>query len=566
MSYLRPYQIECRDAVIRELSNGAKSTLIVMPTGTGKTETALDIIDTWPDQECDILCLSHRQELVQQPWERWHKKTGHYAEREQAEFKRSLLRGRSRVTFASKDSLHPERLREAFPDPNAVGLIWVDEAHHLARQNKSYQHILEYFSGNPNMRMFGVTATPDRTDEQALGQSFDSVAFDFPLLDPAGGVSAIGDGWLVQIEQQYVVIEELEYETVKTRGGDFVESDLEKLMMMDKPLYKRTSAILQLAAQMPTLCFAAGIKQAITEAKIFNAHEDNSAYAIASRVDDEDRHDFVINSQDIEGRKQMLKRWGNGQFQYVCNVGVFTEGMDAPHVMVISMGRPTKSRSLYAQMLGRGTRILKNVVEGDGWRLDTKEQRLAAIAASQKPFMTALDFVGNSRHSLISAADILGGSYSDEVVEAAKKKLASGTRNVREALAAAEADIKNEMEKRRRIQAKAQVSTRKIDPFGVVGIVPPREPGWHKGRKPTGPMNECLARFKVDQKDIDSFTFCEAKAMIGQLIKRAQAGLATYKQSKILEKHGFSGNMTFDEAKATIDRIAASGWSLRNTG
>ena len=566
MSYLRPYQIEARDSATRELSNGSMSTLVVLPTGCGKTETALDIIDQWPDQDCDILCLAHREELVWQPWERWEKKTGQYAGIEIAENKRSLAKGRSRVTFASKDSLYPERLRAAFPDPHKVGLIWVDEAHHLTTKNKSYQHILDYFmSANSDCRLLGVTATPDRADEVALGQVFDSVAYDFPLLDPDGGPSAIGDGWLVPLQQEFVTVEDLDFDLVGTRGGDFVDGQLEKMLLEDKPLYRITSATMEIAVARTTLCFAAGINQAINEAVIFNAARDGSAYAIASRVDKSMEHPFVIASQDKLNRRRTLKRWGQGEFQYFCNVGVFTEGMDEPRIACISMGRPTKSRSLYAQMAGRGTRVLSGVIEGrsdDGsyWRLDTPEERKVAIAASGKPSVLILDFVGNSRHSLMSVADILGGRYPDEVVEKAKKKT-KGPNDVQQALEAAEDEVKQEMERRRKVEAKAKnVQRRKIDPFSVVGAVPTREPGWHKGRKPTRKQKAALEKFKIDNKDIDQMSFWQASKMLDNLIGRSKSGKATYNQCRLLAKYGESPDLSFEQASSVIDKIAKNNW------
>lgn len=565
MNWLRPYQEECRTAVIENLSNGSKSTLYVQPTGTGKTEIAMSIIETWPDQGCGVLCLSHREELVYQPWERWHARHGEYCELEMGQYRRSH-RGH-RVTFASKDSLHPRRLESAFPDPKSVGLIWCDEAHHLAKKNESYQHIIRYFmEQNPDCRLFGCTATPDRTDEEALGQTFDSVAYDFPLYDPSGAPSAIGDGWLVPIDQEYVVVEELKFEKVGSRGGDFIDSQLERMILEDKALYRIVAATKELAGQSTTLCFASGINMAVAEAAILNAEVSGSAYAICSRVDEENSHDFVIDSRDKDARRRTLKRWGRGDFQFMCNVGVFTEGTDEPTIACVSMGRPTKSRSLYAQMAGRGMRILKNVIEGDGWRLETPDERKAAIASSAKPRVLLLDFVGNSRHSLISSVDILGGRYDDAVVEKAKERLATGKReNVQQALEAAQDEVNRELEKRKQVRAKAQaMSITKVNPFAVVGVIPTREPGWHKGRKPTSGQKRALTNFKVEQREIDKMSYWEATKVLDKLIGRAKEGKATYKQSKLLAKHGFPTDVSFDQAKATIDKIAQSGWTLKH--
>ena len=334
MSYLRDYQIEIRDAVLTELNSGVTSTLYVQPTGTGKTEVALDIIDQWPDKSCQILCIAHRQELIYQPFNRWQQKTGEYGNMEMAEFRK----GKSRLTFASKDSLHPDRLRKAFPDPKAVGLIWIDEAHHLAATSKSYNHILEYFTeANFDCRYFGCTATPDRTDELALGQMFNSVAADYPLIahdEP----NAIGDGWLVPIEQEIVIVEELAFEGVGSRGGDFIDGQLQKMLMENKGVERIVAATRQIADGRTTLLFAAGIEQAVLEAEILNAEQPDSAYVIASRIPEGKDFEWVVPSQDRERRQRMLKRWSRGEFPYLANVGVFTEGMDEPTIACISMG------------------------------------------------------------------------------------------------------------------------------------------------------------------------------------------------------------------------------------
>jgi len=861
MTYLRPYQIEIRDAVLRELSNGSRTTLYVVPTGCGKTQIALDTIDQWPDKQCHVLCLAHRQELIWQPWNRWEQKTGEHANIEMSELHRSPTR--SRLTFASKDSLHAGRLRQSYPDPKAVGLIWVDECfpagtlvdghpietiqpgdviksydhqqhavspksvlhvmsrpapaklirltfddgglivctpnhpfcvplggsheyvpaamlclgdmvltissvkgdadalrylrtadqtthqisreqvstdvlqgmpsqslftsygthkspgcigeddrtqsdgspgrsseslhatarnameascsgwqwppsytspavtvmclgvadrgcgansnskgfwlpdllqaryrqsgaedrdrsrwtkpssavetgagqeeteipgiarlvcaevlergdlefgrycgrdglvynlevednhnyfaegilvhncHHLARSNKSYAHILDYFlSANPDCRMFGCTATPDRADEKALGAVFETVAAEYPLLDPAGGPSAIADGWLVPIEQEIVFVEELEFERVGSRGGDFIDSQLQKMLIENKAVEKLVAATRQIAGDSTTLMFTSGIEQAILQAGILNAERDGSAYAIASRIPPEMACAWVVNSNDTESRRRILKRWSRGEFPYFSNCAVFTEGMDEPRIACVSMGRPTKSRPLYAQMVGRGTRVLPEVIEGtdehgERWRLETPEERLTAIASSAKPRLIVLDFVGNSRHPLISAADILGGSYEDDVVEGAKNRIKGGEKDVQKALELAKQDAV--LLARQKLRAKATVHRTKVDPFVVLHVAERREPGWHRGRKPTPRQIAALQKFRLEDAEITKLSFQKASDLLDALIKRARQGLCTYRQAKTLEKAGYdSEQVPFEGASAMIDCI-----------
>lgn len=565
--YLRPYQIECRDAVLKELRNGSQRTLYVQPTGTGKTEVALDIIDHWrQDEGGTVLCLSHRQELVSQPHARWYRKTGEHVDIEQGDFKRTG----DRLCFASKDSLHPKRLEKQFPNRREVSLIWVDEGHHLTKKNSSYAHILDYFD---NAKMFACTATPDRSDEVALGQMFDSVAYDYPLLDPAGGPSAIGDGWLANIKQSYIVVESLAFENVGSRGGDFIDGQLERMLLANKAVERFCVATRQYAQenyekQLVTLCFTAGVDQALAEAVSLNAEEDGSAYCMASRGD-VDQYPFLILSSDKDTRRRMLRKFSRAEFQYLTNCAVFTEGFDEPRIGLISMGRPTKSRSCYAQMLGRGTRVLPNLIEGqheDGsyWRVEDKAERLRLIKESAKPHVHVLDFVGNSKHSLVSSADILGGKYPDEVVALAKDRAGSG-KPMTELLEEAEKQHRMNLDVVRRaaVRATAEVRARNIDPFLVLDIAPTREPGWHKGRKPTEKQKQALRWIGLAEHEIGKQTFFSAGQLIGKSKEARNRGEPSYKQKKLLLRSGFpTEGLTKESASAQIDKIVASGYKL----
>ena len=557
---LRDYQETAKSKVFHELSNGSQSTLLVMPTGTGKTQTFLSVALDWP--QGDVLVLAHRQELVWQPFERWKALTGEYGEVEMADFHRSSpSKSRSKITFASKDSLYrPRRLRRAFPDPKRVGLIIIDEAHHAVKQNRTYRSVLEYFD-HPDLRVLGTTATPDRADEAALGQTFDSVAFDYPLLSPDGGASAIGDGWLVPIRQEYVVVDGLDFTRVDSRGGDFVDSSLERELTREAILHRLTSPTMEIVGDRATAVFAAGVKQSSRMAEIFNRRKDGNAYCLVSRVDSDDNHDFVVNSSDKGSRKRLLKRFSNQDFQFLCSVGCLTEGYDEPNIRCLCMGRMTRSRSLAAQMGGRGTRPLAGVVDG----LDSPEQRRAAIASSDKPYVHILDFVGNSRHPLISSLDVLGGSYDDEVVAMAKKKVEEDGReideNVSEILAQTAIHREKLLEKRRSIRAKATYKRKEVDPFRVVGVVSVREPGWHKGRQPTEKQRTALEKFGVENYVVDRMSFWQASSMMDSLVKRSTQKLATYKQCKLLQKHNVATkHLTFDRARGLITRLRNNGW------
>ena len=185
----------------------------------------------------------------------------------------------------------------------------------------------------------------------------------------------------------------------------------------------------------------------------------------------------------------MLAEFAAGKVQVVCNCGVLTEGFDDPGVEVVIMGRPTKSRSLYSQMVGRSTRPLPGVVDGP----ETAEARRAAIAASAKPSCLVVDFVGNAgKHKLVTSADILGGKVSEEAVELAVRRArqAGGPVNMTEALDEAEEELREqkrlaEAARRARLVATARFTTQSVDPFDVLHLDPVKARGWDQGRQLT---------------------------------------------------------------------------------
>jgi hypothetical protein len=208
-------------------------------------------------------------------------------------------------------------------------------------------------------------------------------------------------------------------------------------------------------------------------------------------------------------------------------------------------------------MIGRGTRPIADLVDA----LPDRAARRQAIASSAKPNLMVLDFVGNSgRHQLISVADILGGKISDEVSQRAKDNLKKEGGDVVGALRKAEEELKAELRRRQKIRMKVAVSRTTVDPFGVLQVIPPREPGWHKGRTPTEKQRAALERFKIEPQVVAHLTFVQASALLDKLIGRAREGMATYKQAKLLSRFGESVDVSFEEASHRIDMIARNNW------
>jgi len=218
-------------------------------------------------------------------------------------------------------------------------------------------------------------------------------------------------------------------------------------MTEENHLHAVARPTLDLAGDRPGLVFTVGVEQARLLCALLCRYKPDCAR-------------WVSGTTDPVERRQTVDRYRKGQVQFLCNCGVFLEGFDAPETALVVMARPTKSLTLYAQVLGRATRPLPGLVDG----LGDAGQRKAAILASPKAAATVLDFVGNvERHRknlTVTAADLLGGRYGQEVRAYAQQTIEEeqSTAGVEEALDRADAEmalLAEETERRRRIQAEA---------------------------------------------------------------------------------------------------------------
>lgn len=611
MLSIRDYQTTCHDQVLAELDKH-DSTLAVQPTGTGKTVVGMRIVESWLSRHVArrALWLAHREELVFQPAEAWKKLTDANPLIEMGDYKaddsqgiwsqvdrrlivatvQTLNSGR-RCRYCTADCLcedgevstvcmdcggddsecrscegrgeYMERCQDCKGsgwirttedcdecyegikrrflkfDPDEIGLVVMDECHHSVA--RTYTRVKSYFK---KAKLLGLTATPDRADEMAMGRVYESVAFEYSL------PQAIDDGWLTPIQQQFITVEDLDFSRVRTTAGDLNEGDLEAIIREETMLHRIASPTIELAGDRPCLAFTPGVESAEKLTEIFNRHRPGSAVCITGKTSRDDR-------------RSEIQKYQRGERQFLVGCGVFLEGFDAPATAVICMARPTKSRSLYAQAVGRGTRPLPGVVDN----LGGADERRSAIFLSDKPICEVLDFVGNSgRHKLISTADILGGNYSDDIVAAAvlKAKKRGGSADMREVME----EVKKEKEqakvdaRRQAITAGARYSSRNVDPFDVFDSTPTREPGWHRGRKPTDNMVNALKKFKIDLPADCSFH--QAHELLDKAIGRSKAGLSSYGQIKVLKKYGYdnAASLTFKDASKIIDSIAKNGWRL----
>jgi len=538
----RPYQASCIASTCGQFSRMI-AALCVLPTGTGKTVIFAHVIKKFLEHG-RAMVIAHRAELLYQASEKIFAVTGVRPDIEMAEMKaREGSMFTSPIVLSSiqtQNAGRKERRMERF-DPNEFSLLVIDEAHHATAD--SYRRMIDYYRQNPNLRVMGVTATPDRTDEAALGQIFDGVAYEYQLVD------AILDGWLVPISQQFVDVKGLDFSQCKTTAGDLNAADLARVMEYEHNLHGVIDPVIKIVEDRKTLLFAASVEHADRMREIIDRHKGGAARLITGETPKNERRD-------------MLRDYEEGKFQFLCNVGVATEGFDMPDVEVVVMARPTKSRSLFAQMLGRGTRPLTGLVDG----LRNSDERRAAIAASAKPEILIVDFVGNSgRHKLIHSTDILGGRFDDHVVDLAAKIAEESEEpgEVLEALQEAEAKIKAERraeveEQRKMIKGDAVFSIRSIDPFVAFDIVPQRIPGWDVSRLASEAQVAMLKRNGVP--DPEKLHRTHASQIIDQIIKNSHRIEATPKQRGFLRFHRvWEDGMSKAEASKRIGKIKAGG-------
>ena len=551
---LRRYQSDAENSTMEAWADGCRSALGVMPTGTGKTIVFASLIRRkFPKR---ALIVAHRQELIWQARDKIKKVTGLNVDVEMGEYKSrtdgDMFHPKASVIVSTVQTLTSGgdgsgRLLKF--DPVDFGLLVIDEAHHAT--SPSYRKVIDYFlNGNSKLVVIGVTATPDRADEEALGQIFDQVAFNYEILD------AIKDGWLVPIEQQMVSVSGLDFSSVRTTAGDLNGADLEKIMIAEKNLHGIASATIDIIGTRRGIGFSSSVNHARMLSEIFNRHRTGMS-------------NWVCGGTDKDERKKIITDFASGKIQWLWNCGVFTEGFDDSGVEIISMARPTKSRSLYAQMCGRATRPHESIAH-------SLDQNIAALRRHQilksvKPSCLIIDFVGNSgKHKLMTSADILGGNISEQAVENAKIEARRSGKPMRMDKVIEDEEKKLEEQKRRRLEAearkarlvgKATYSTRKIDPFDVLQIKPVAERGWDSGKTFTEKQSEKLRKMGVDPAATD---YARGQQLLHIYYQRIADGKCTIKQAATLEKFGYSkteaSNMSFDGASEAITAIAQNGW------
>ena len=521
---LRFYQRDIAQQALVDLQTH-RSVLVVAATGMGKTQIFGGVAADWRGK---VLVLAHRDELVDQARRRLEQMTGEWVQIEQGQFRAELT---TRLVVASVDTMRQPKRLERFPKDH-FSLIIVDEAHHYV--GNTYVRPLDYFH---DAKVLGVTATPDRADEKAMGQTFGHVS---AVLDIEDGIDL---GYLVPIRGQLVTLDEIDISHVGKTGRDLAAGQLDEAMV--KAVEGVVRETLRLEPGRQGIAFFPGVKSAEYAAEKFNILKPDSAR-------------FLSGQTPTDERRRMVSEFRKGNYQYLCNCMVATEGFDAPGASLIVLARPTLSRALYAQMIGRGTRTLPGVVDRYHAR-DAAAVRREAIRTSAKPDCMVLDFVGNSgRHALVTLEDVLGGKYTDEEVATAKKKRAASGGDPRAALEAARAELKAIAAASK---AKVKSTVSKFDPFAALRVERDSAVDVTGGKPVSQGQWDFLTALGIPQNDIAVMTSADAQKLIAAAQKRRQLKLASFRQLRTLAKYGFGDpNISARRASAALDYIASQGW------
>ena len=292
---LRPYQEAARQAIHTQWNSGVQRTLLVLPTGTGKTIVCAAVVEDAVRAGRRVLILAHRGELLDQAADKIRRSTGLASAVEKAES--SCLGSWYRVVVGSVQSLQrPQRL-EQFPH-DYFGTIVIDEAHHAITDG--YRRVLDWF---PEADVLGVTATPDRGDMRNLGEVFGSLAYEYKLTE------AIRDGFLCRILAQTIPLQ-LDISTVGMSGGDYAVGELGGAL--DPYLDQIAAEMARYCKDRKTVVFLPLIKTSQKFRDILNAHGFNAA---------------EVNGQSAD-RAEVLADFEAGKYNVLCNSMLLTEGWD----------------------------------------------------------------------------------------------------------------------------------------------------------------------------------------------------------------------------------------------
>lgn len=400
-----------------------------------------------------------------------------------------------------------EKRLNQFPN-DYFNTIIIDEAHHCI--SDSYQKVLRHF---PDAEVLGVTATPDRGDMQNLGTVFESLAYEYTL------PKAIKEGYLSPIKAVTIPLK-IDMSAVGVQAGDFKSGDI--ATALDPYLESIAEEMEKYCSNKKTVVFLPLVKTSQKFRDILNNHGFKAA---------------EVNG-DSKDRAEILEAFDKDQYNVLCNSMLLTEGWDCPSVDCIVVLRPTKVRSLYCQMVGRGTRLSPE---------------------TNKDHLLLLDFLWHTeRHELCHPASLIceSAEVAQKMTENMEKD-AGCVIDIEEAEKTASEDVVAQREEAlaKQLSEMKRRKKRLVDPLqfemsiqaeDLSGYVPAF--GWEMA-PPSEGQKKTLEKLGILPDAIENAG--KASKILDRLDKRRREGLTTPKQIRFLESRGFQhvGTWQFETAK-----------------
>lgn len=362
MIALREYQEDAIQAAIAALERGITRQLILLPTGCGKTIVFAALAKRLNKR---TLVIAHREELIEQAKEKFELV---WPEADLGIVMADQDDPDCQVVIASiQTAIRPRRL-EALKQQN-FQLLVVDESHHAAAD--TYQKLIQelgFMDSDPNKLLTGVTATAKRGDKLALGKVFEEIVYEASI-----GLM-IRAGYLADLKGLQVSTE-VDLSDISVIGGDFNIGQLANAVNTTSRNLVIVNNFMEHAPDKRAVAFCVDVQHSLDLAEAFN-HAGIKAAA-------------VYGDMERDARREILRAFKAGEIQVLTNCNILTEGFDCPEIQCLLMARPTKSQSLFIQMVGRGTRLYPG-----------------------KQFCLVIDFC-DSRHDVCQLGTLLGKKMKD---------------------------------------------------------------------------------------------------------------------------------------------------------
>lgn len=507
-----PQQVKAKAAIQEAVSSG-ESPLVIMATGTGKTRVIAEVA-AWMKQG-RTLTLAHRGLLLDQIQTAMLQWSDLRSQREQAG---QWADWDHHTIVSTPNTLRGERLEKK---PKNINGIIIDEAHRAP--TPMMKNIYDHFE---SPLRFGFTATADRPDGIPLYPIFTKIAYQYSL------AQGIKDGYLSKIIGRKVEGMEIDLSGMRLLGSDFSDQDVAEVLEKDLVSIAH-NVVKETTERKKVLIFMPNVASSEHLARILCELGESAGFVAGGRKD----------------TGQILSQFHSGELKYMAACQLVVEGYDEPEIDTIVMLRPTLSRILYSQAIGRGTRI-----------------------AHGKDHCLLLEFTYNSnKHKLVSPFELLGDAMSDRVIEKAIDRNADALEvDFLDALEETSAEQYN-------VQAIVQRAFRRdfefsfFNPLDIGDLISldldKNADVWFEGKKLRGTISSkqaaYLERFMIKP---DGLSKAQASNLIGEIQKKSYAsdGLVTFNQLSYLNR--LYPNMEFPPqmTKAAASLLISSAKESKN--